>query len=285
VGAAKLGLTAGFIGKVGDDPFGYYLKKVLQDNNVDTSYLIHDKYARTTLSYVALKSGGARDCMFYRNPGADMLLSADEIGEEYFNGASIFHYGSISLGSPESEKATLKAIEYARKNNVTIAYDPNLRLSLWESEELAREKINAGFEFADLVKISDEEFKFITGTDSVEECAEYLLNKGCKVVLITLGADGCYYSDGKTSGYISGVKVDTVETTGAGDAFWAGVLYNVTMRLKKDRGRALSIDEEFIKAVKFANCAGALATTKMGAIPAMPTTEEVERLLLKIEND
>lgn len=275
VGAAKLGIAAGFIGKVGNDPFGYYLKKVLEDNKVDTGNLIFDHHARTTLSFIAQRSDGVRDCMFYRNPGADMLLSPEEIDEKYFKGAGIFHFGSISLGSPKSEAATLKAIEYARKNNMIISYDPNLRLSLWEDETLAREKINEGFKYADIVKISDEEYGFITGKTNHEDCAEYILSKGCKVVLVTLGANGCYYSDGKISGSIPGLKVNVVETTGAGDAFVAAMLYKIIGRMKENRETALNIDESFIKAVEFANCSGALATTKMGAIPALPTVDEV----------
>lgn len=275
VGVSRLGVTSGFIGKVGEDPFGDFLKKCLDDNNVDTKQLMFDKNARTTLSYVALKPDGDRDCMFYRNPGADMLLSAEELDVAYYEGASVFHFGSISLGSPVSEKATLKAIDYAKSNGLVISYDPNLRLNLWDDEEFCRQKINEGFSFADVVKISDEEYPFITNTNSPEACAEYILSKGCKLVIVTLGADGCFYSDGKTSGYIPGVTVKAIETTGAGDAFVAGLLYGLFGRLKTNPDNALVIDNDLIEKIKFANCAGALTTTKIGAIPAMPTVEEV----------
>lgn len=281
VGAVKLGVKSGFIGKVGNDPFGFYLKKVLDDLNVDTSLLIFDDYARTTLSFVGLKSDGVRDCMFYRNPGADMLLSPEEISEEYISQAKVFHYGSISLGSERSKQATLKAIEYAQKHGLVISYDPNLRLSLWDDEKAAKEEINNGFKYADIVKISDEEFEFITGAKTVEECAKYVLGKGCKAVVVTLGGNGCYYSDGKNSGYIEGNKVDTVETTGAGDAFVSALLSSITENIDEYNHDSIIADEKFAGFVKFANCVGALATTKYGAIPSLPLREEVEVFLSK----
>jgi len=279
VGAARLGANAGFIGKVGDDPFGYFLKKVLDDNNVDTSCLIFDKKARTSLAFIARRSDGTKDITFYRHPGADMLLAPEEVDEEYFRGGRIFHFGSISLGSPSSEAATLKAIEYARKNKLLISYDPNLRLDLWENQNLARKKINEAFQYADLVKISEEEYGFITGCTSPEECVEYILSKGCKLVLVTMGADGCFYSDGRVSGRIPGINVEVVETTGAGDAFMAAILYRLTERMKKASLGELAIDDGIIKDIEFANAAGALATTKMGAIPALPKEDEIKSLL------
>jgi fructokinase len=278
-GVARMGFRAGFIGKVGEDPFGYYLKKVLDDIQVDTSYLVFDKYARTTLSFVAQKSDGVRDCMFYRNPGADMLLEPEELSGDYFQNAKIFHFGSISLGSEKSKQATLKALEYAKKYNLLISYDPNLRLSLWDDPGVAKQEINSGFEHAHVVKISAEEYEFITGCKTVEECAEYILKKGPRLVIVTLGENGCYYSDGKTSGDSKGFAVNVSETTGAGDAFVAGVLTSLVKRIAKGVPKALEIDQELIDAFAFANGAGALATTKMGAIPSLPTTPEVEAFL------
>jgi fructokinase len=280
-GFAKLGGTAGFIGKVGEDPFGYYLKAVLDAIPVDTSALVFDTEARTTLSFVANHSSGIRDCVFYRNPGADMLLSPEEISEAYIKQAQIFHYGSISFNSPLSKQATLKALEYAKKHRLLISYDPNLRMSLWENEELAREEINAGFLFADLVKISEEEMEFVTGEDSLEACAEYILRKGPRLVLISRGKDGCFYSDGKTSGVLSGIKVNAVETTGAGDAFMAAVLYQLAQNLHDGSEASLQVDSELLAILRFANAAGALATTRIGAIPALPTASEVNELLQK----
>jgi fructokinase len=280
-GFARLGGTSGFIGKVGNDPFGYYLKAVLDEIPVDTTCLAMDKEARTTLSFVANHSTGIRDCVFYRNPGADMLLSPGEISEEYIKHALIFHYGSISFNSPLSKQATLKALEYAKKHRLLISYDPNLRLSLWESEVLAREEINAGFQYADLVKISEEEMEFITGSQSLEACAAYILLKGPRLVLISRGKDGCFYSDGTTSGYLNGIEVNAIETTGAGDAFMAAVLYQLSQNIQAGKEASLSVNTKLVAILQFANAAGALATTRIGAIPALPTTIEVNELLRK----
>ncbi|MFF2090616.1 PfkB family carbohydrate kinase [Paenibacillus sp. NPDC058174] len=269
-GVVKLGGTAGFIGKVGDDPFGHYLKRVLDDLTVDTRCLALDREARTTLSFVAQKPDGDRDCMFYRHPGADMLLSAADIDEVYMSQGTIFHYGSISLGSPSSKEATLQALAFARAHGLLISYDPNLRMDLWPDQEHARKEINEGFGYADIVKISEEEFRFITGCSTVEECGRYILERGPKLVIVTLGKDGCYYTTGESSGYSEGFKAEVVETTGAGDAFVAAVLQGLAER--KKAGQPLF--EELPELLRFANAAASLATTRIGAIPSLPTREE-----------
>jgi fructokinase len=276
VGVARLGRTSSFIGKVGTDPFGHYLKQVLDDCSVDTSHLVFDDYARTTLSFVAQKADGVRDCMFYRNPGADMLLKPEEISEEYISQAKIFHFGSISLGSEDAKAATLKALEYAKKHKLLISYDPNLRLTLWDDLDLAKKEINSGFEHADIVKISEEEFEFITGCKTIEECTEYILNMGPQLVIVTLGGEGCFYSDGKNGGYVKGFEVDVLETTGAGDAFVAYVLSNLLDKIDKTQPIQLQVDDEFVQILTMANGAGALATTKLGAIPSLPTNAEIK---------
>jgi fructokinase len=275
-GIVKLGGTAGFIGKVGCDPFGFYLKSVLQELKVDTSYLAFDEETRTTLSFVAQNPDGDRDCIFYRHPGADMRLTPEEIVEKYFCNASIFHYGSISLGSESSKAATLRALEYARAPTLLISYDPNLRMDLWRDPEHAYKEINEGFGYADFVKISEEEYKFITRCQDVEECGRYILDLGAKLVVVTLGKDGCYYTNGQSSGYVAGYSAHVVDTTGAGDAFVAAMLHNFVKRMKAG---ASNLDQGLLQMLQFANAAGSLATTRIGAIPSLPTIEEVEALL------
>jgi hypothetical protein len=157
-GLAKLGISSGFIGKVGEDPFGYFLKKVLDDINVDSSHLVFDKTARTTLSYVAQKSDGVRDCIFYRNPGADMLLMPEEIDEDYIKDAVIFHFGSFSLKGEPGKQATYRALEYAKKHHRIISYDPNYRSTLWDDDQEAKNLINSVDE-ADRYKKLDKKTK------------------------------------------------------------------------------------------------------------------------------
>ncbi len=279
-GVARLGLKAGFIGKVGDDPFGAYLRNVLDELGVDTSFLMADPDARTTLSFVAQKSDGVRDCMFYRNPGADMRLRPDELDGNYFGGAAIFHFGSISLGCEPVKSATLHAIKLAREKGALISYDPNLRPSLWPDMETARREILAAFPLADIVKISEEEYGDILGVDSPEACAEAILGMGAKLVVVTLGPNGCYYSDGTHSGSLPTFgDVTVVETTGAGDAFVAATLSGIRSRLKNGDPGALRADDAFRRILFSANAAGSLATTKLGAIPSLPTLTEVDAFL------
>ncbi len=282
VGVKKLQVNSSFVGKVGKDPFGYYLKEVLDGTGVDTSGLVFDEAAKTTLSFVANKSDGIRDCVFYRNPGADMLLEPFEVSENLFKAAKIFHYGSISLGSEKSKAATLKAIEYAKVHKLVISYDPNYRPDLWKDKEKARNEMNQAIQYADFVKISEEEFEFITGCKTVEECAAYILSKGPKLVAITLGGKGCFYSDGIHQGYLDGFAVQTVETTGAGDAFVAAVLKKIVERIDFNLKVFPENSEELVEMMVFANAAGALATTKVGAIPSMPSVEEVMQLIKKV---
>lgn len=278
-GLAKLGRKAGFIGKVGRDPFGEYLTQVLRDAGIDVSGMSYDDEARTTLSYVANRSNGVRDCMFYRNPGADMRLAPADLVETAFASAKAFHFGSISLGCEPVRSATMQALEWAKKYGLLVSYDPNLRLSLWDDEDFAKKEIRAAFRFADVVKISEEEMEFVTGFDTLEESASYILKQGPKLVVITRGGDGCYYTDGKSSGILDGHRMNVVETTGAGDAFVAGLLTKLLERRDRTGAFELVADEETAEAIRFANAAGALATTKVGAIPAMPSQDEVARLL------
>lgn len=278
VGVSKLGRSSGFIGKVGEDPFGHFLQEVLTFNGVDTSLLKYDTEARTTLSFVAFNEEEERNCMFYRNPGADMRLGASDIQEDYFINSSIFHFGSISMSENSCEEATLKALAYAKKHNLIISYDPNLRSMLWRNDTLAREKICQGFNYADIVKISEEEMEFITGVSDIERSAEKILSHGCNIVIVSMGSRGCYYSDGTSKGYLKGNKVATVETTGAGDAFVAATLYRILQRMDQGENQPLKMDADMIDALEFANYAGALATTKMGAIPGLPTLMEIQTL-------
>ena len=183
--------------------------------------------------------------MFYRNPGADMLLDESEISDAYIAQAKIFHFGSISLGSEKCRLATVKALGIAKNNGKVISYDPNLRLDLWPDFDIAHQEILFGFKYADIVKISEEEHEFITGCKTIEESAAFILNHGPRLVIVTLGKDGCYYTNGTRSGRIGCISVETIDTTGAGDAFVASMLCGV---LKFHDGRmkqVFDLDDRF----------------------------------------
>jgi fructokinase len=274
VGLARLGVSSSFMGKVGDDDFGHFLAQTLCENGVDTTPLVFSAEARTALAFVSLTAGGERDFMFYRHPSADMLFEPGEVRGESFEGARIFHYGSISLIGEPSRSATLHAIRRAREAGCLISYDPNLRLPLWPSEEEARAGLMKGWEYAQVIKASAEEVTFLTGEADVEEGVRRLWHPDLKLVAITEGAEGCRYTTGKASGRLPGFAVEVADTTGAGDGFVAGLLAALIAN------PALWEDIPALEeALRFANAVGALTTTRLGAIPALPTRAAVEAFL------
>jgi len=274
---SRLGLSTVFIGKVGQDAFGEFLKETIVEQGVDTRGLILTEEANTTLAFVHLSEGGERSFSFYRNPGADMLLHIEDVDEEILKGSYIFHFGSVSMTKEPARTTTLKAAERAKELGKIISYDPNLRPPLWDSLEEAREIISLGLPYADVLKISEEELEFLTGHKDPETGSKALYEKyNTPIILVTLGPDGCFYRSGERTGHMPGFKVKSVDTTGAGDAFLGGFLY----QLIKSGKEPSQLDENDLKqAVRFANAMGALTTTKRGAIPAIPSMEEVNKLL------
>ena len=276
VGLAKLGVDAGFIGKVGADPFGNFLTETLQRNNVDTAYLIAGETSRTTLAFVATRSDGMKDITFYRHPGADIQLSPDEIDVDYIHSAELFHYGSVSLSHSPTREATLKAIQYAKSAGAFISYDPNLRLMLWDNADDAKHWIWEVMSYADVVKISEEEWEFVTGDIELKQGVERILGLGVKLLVVTLGERGCYYTNGNVEGSVDGFAVEVVDTLGAGDAFVAAMLTQLMTHADIE-----SLEKDKLDAImRYANAAGALATQKVGVIPALPTHSEIEQFLL-----
>ncbi len=274
VGIARLGLSSGFVGMVGQDDFGDFLIQTLQYQSVDTSGLKQTTKARTALAFVSLKEDGERDFMFYRNPSADMFFAASDLDPSYLQNTKIFHYGSISLGAQASRDATLQAVEIARRQGAFISYDPNLRLNLWPSEEEARAGMQLGWSRADLIKVSEEELHFLSGQEDLERGAHHLWHERLKLLVVTQGAAGCTYFTPEGRGSIPGIPVKAIDATGAGDAFVAGLLFKLTPMLHQNW------PQEFLEeALRFACATGALATTKNGAIPALPSLQEVEALL------
>lgn len=275
VGLAKLGIDAGFIGKVGADAFGDFLRETLQQNSVDTSYLIAGETARTTLAFVATRSDGMKDITFYRHPGADIQLSPDEIDTGYVQSTELFHYGSVSLSHSPSREATLHAIQSAKASGAMLSYDPNLRLPLWDNADDAKQWIWEVMPYADVVKISEEEWEFITGDTELTGGIERILGLGVTLLVVTLGERGCYYTNGTVDGYVDGCAVDVVDTLGAGDAFVAAML----MQLMKHEDIQVLDASRLSAIMRYANAAGALATQKVGVIPALPTPSEIEQFL------
>jgi fructokinase len=272
---AKLGGEALFAGKVGADPFGRFLKNTLDEVGVDTSMLVLDNKSNTTLAFVSLKSDGERDFVF--NRGADELLYINELEEQKILASEIIHFGSATalLGGP-SKGTYLKVMELARKKEIFISFDPNYRVDLWKGRlqefiEVSRECLK----HADFVKVSDEEIKIISGQGDIAAGVKVFHELGAKIVAVTLGKEGTLISNGEESSVVESIKIQAVDSTGAGDAFVGASLYKIA---GLENPKALIKDFEKIKEITaFANKVGAIVCTKLGAIAALPSMEEVEK--------
>ena len=276
VGLSRLGVSSGFMGKVGDDPFGHFLARTLAEAGVDVSALRYATEARTALAFVSLRADGEREFTFYRHPSADMLYAPTEVDEAYVRGACLLHFGSISLISEPSRGATLRAVELAREAGLLVSYDPNLRSGLWADAKAARAGIRLGWPEADVVKVSEEELEFLTGDPNPADAARKLWHDRLRLLAVTRGHLGCRYFTATSSGEVASFAVAAVDTTGAGDGFMAGLLRGLLL----DGPEAAVRDETRLRAIcRFANAVGALTTTERGAIPALPTLDRVEAFL------
>jgi fructokinase len=278
-GLARLGVSSGFIGRVGDDPLGHFLADTLAAEGVDVSQIGFERRARTGLAFVSLTAEGERDFVFFRHPSADMFLSPGHINPSYVKKAQAIVYGSIGLITEPCRSGVLKALAIARDAGVLRVYDANLRLSLWGSESEARYGLRLGLDRADVLKLSLDELEFLSGTRDlpagVEKlwAANPLQGNGMRLMIVTSGAQGCAYRTATDFGQLPGYSVDTVDTTGAGDGFLAGLLAELM-------AANFSLERENVEnALRFANAAGALTTTQRGAIPALPTRSQVGTLL------
>ncbi|KAI4372730.1 hypothetical protein MLD38_010929 [Melastoma candidum] len=275
IAVTRIGGRSAFVGKLGDDEFGHMLAGILREKGVVCEGINFDKGARTALAFVTLRADGEREFMFYRNPSADMLLKPEELNLELIRSAKAFHYGSISLIVEPCRSAHLKAMEVAREAGALLSYDPNLRLPLWPSAEEAREQILSIWEKSDIVKVSDVELEFLTGSDKIDdETALTLWRPSIKLLLVTLGEKGCRYYTKDFRGAVDSFHVKTVDTTGAGDSFVGALLSKIV-----DDHSIIEDEVRLREVLRFANACGAITTTKKGAIPALPTEEDALRLI------
>ncbi|OCL27995.1 fructokinase [Orenia metallireducens] len=277
VGLSKLGAKATFVGKVGNDVLGDFLKETLDEKGVNTDSMLLTDEARTGLVFVTLDKSGERSFSFYINPSADTFLSQDDIDPEIFKEHKILHFGSISLIHEPARSATKYAVQQAKENRMIISYDPNLRLNLWADAESAKAGIVSMLGEADILKISDEELEFITGRDDVEFGVKQLKEEyNIPLIYVTFGSKGSYYYYKDELEFVPAIKVETVDTTGAGDAFVSGILYN----LNKTDKEISELDKEFLNSTtRFASISGALAASQKGAMSALPTLEQVKERL------
>lgn len=264
--ASRLGLSTQFIGKVGADAAGSFLRSTLEDAGVGTDGLLTDAAASTTLAFVEVSpSDGERSFSFMRAPGADTLLRADEVGLDLLHRCRILHVGSLSLTSEPARSTTLFAVEEAGEFGALISYDPNYRADVWPSRGVASDEIAGLLAAADLVKINREEVELVCGTVGVSiaserEAAETLLARGPRLVAITLGAQGAYLATRGAQARVAAVPCEVVDTTGAGDAFWGAAL----AWLVRERGVQTAADLDALSTEDLAAC-GSYACTAAAA--------------------
>ena len=277
---ANMGKKAAFIGKVGADMHGSFLRDTLSARNIDVTGLVTDETSFTTLAFVELAGDGERRFSFARKPGADTRIRVDELNIELLQSTKIFHFGSLSLTDEPARSATLEAVQMAKRYGAIISFDPNYRPLLWRSESEATLRMRAVLPYVDIIKTSSEEALLLTGATGLEAAASELVKLDISCVVVTLGAEGAIVGTSEGVFRTDAVKCDVVDTTGAGDAFWGGFLFKLLESGKHPR--ELRLDEARDCAV-FGTACAALCVQKRGAIPALPVYREAAGLYEKIK--
>ncbi|MFI3115262.1 MAG: carbohydrate kinase [Clostridia bacterium] len=277
VSATKLGLNTAFIGKIGCDMQGEFLRKTLIDQKIETKGLISDDKYFTTLAFVSINENGERNFAFARKPGADTMLSYDEVDLDLVENTKVFHFGSLSLTDETARKATIFAVNKAKEAGALISYDPNYRAPLWSSKEEAIEKMRSVLDYVDILKISDEETELITDQKDPYKACEVLISKGISLVAVTLGSKGALIATKEGAVQVDGFKPARIcDTNGAGDSFWGGFLYKIIENNTVISEISLDTIREN---TTFANAVASLCVENFGAIPAMPTLDLVKKRL------
>ncbi len=268
----NLGKKTAFIGKIGNDALGKMLKKTVEDQGICIDNLVEDEEIHTTLAFVHSDKDGDRSFSFYRNPGADLMLQWEEINVDFLVNTKIFHFGTLSMTEEEIKNVTKKAVQKAKENGVLISFDPNFRPPLWKDMEDARQQTWYGIGQCDILKISDDEILFLTGTKDIDEGIARIREKShAKLICATMGKNGSkVYYKGKTVFGRPFLRKDTIETTGAGDTFMACVLNTVL-----EKGLEQLTQESLTEMLLFANAASSIITTRKGALKVMPQRQEI----------
>lgn len=273
----RLGGESEMITQLGKDPFGDKILDDFRSHNIGCRYVLRTDKANTSLAFVSLGADGNREFSFYRNPGADMLLSKDEIQNEWFQDCGVLHFCSVSLGNFPMKEAHRKAILCAKEHGALISFDPNIRLALWKSPNDLKAAILEFLPYADILKISDEELEFITGETAIEKAKERLLSNS-RLIIYTTGGSGAQAFTKTVSCQADGCKVSAVDTTGAGDGFIGSFLYQLCAGKKEIETLCA---EELQEYLRFSNGFCALSVQKHGAIDSYPKKEEVLQFIQK----
>ncbi len=287
VAAARLGARSAFIGKVGDEAFGHFLAGVLAGEGVETRGMRFDPAARTTMAFIAMPDENTAEFVFYRNPGADMMLRPDELDLALLQETKTFHFGSISLIDEPSRSATLEAVRVARAAGVRVSFDVNYRPSLWPEPARAYDVMMDMLPLAHLVKVNEIELELLSGSADLEQGSRLLRERGPELVVVTLGPRGSFFRSAGGYGHVPAFAVRTVDAVGCGDAFTAALLGQLTGAIPPafplESGAAGVWGErspaELYQILRYANAVGALTAQKQGVIPALPTAAQVADFL------
>ena len=275
VSAARLGARSGFMGAIGADAFGTFLRETLTSQGVDDRAVLSVPYP-TTLALVARNTGGIPDFVFYR--GADAQFRPEDVPEDLVAASRFISAGLTSMTAEPSRSAVLAAIEIASHRGVLVCIDPNLRPSSWPTLQDALRTAAPLLDAAHIVKINDEEARLFAGTDDLDE-AVGMLDIPQRLLIVTLGARGCLWRWKGRGGMVAAPPVDSKDSTGAGDAFLGALLAELS-RLDVDRASFSRLTTEDLDgALAFACAAGAISCTRVGAMASLPTRTEVEGLL------
>jgi fructokinase len=281
VALTNLGQDASFIGQVGDDHFGHFLAHVLKDKAVDIDGLLFNKQYLTTLAIVSLTSDGDRSFSFYRKEGADVMITPQDVFFEKIDEADIFHIGSVSMSDEPSRETSFTLLKYAKQKGKIISYDPNLRELLWKDLNDAKEQIIKGLYFADILKVSEEELYFITHEKDIEKACKMISNTyGVKLILVTLGSEGCNYYLQEYFGHVQSFKVKAIDATGAGDGFLGGFLAKF---MQSGKSIHELIEDDLKQFALYANACGAHATTIKGAIGSLANKSKIKEMFGVVE--
>ena len=272
----NFGKKTAFIGKVGDDAFGKKLIQVVKEQGINTDNLIVDKEVGTTLAFVHTAKDGDRSFSFYRNPGADMMLRWNEVEQSKLSDTEIFNFGTLSMTDEYIADVTMNAVKKAKESGAVISFDPNLRPPLWKDMEDARQRMWYGISQCDILKISDDEIAFLSGTEDIDSGIECIMQKSQpKLICATMGKNGSKaYYNGESVFSQPFLRNDTIETTGAGDTFMACVLNAVL-----ENGLEQLSHDKLADMLRFANAASSIITTRKGALKVMPAKEEIMQVI------
>lgn len=277
---SRLGGNSRMLTQLGDDPFGHRIIDELKSVGVDTSCISLTDKANTALAFVSLGENGDRTFSFYRKPSADMLCKAESVREESFEGVFALHFCSVSIGDFPMKEAHKRAIDIMRRRNGIISFDPNLRFNLWNSREALQTAVREFIPLSDIVKLSEDELEFVTGSDDIDKASKRLFDSGVKLVLYTCGCGGAYALTPEVKAFAPAEKVRAVDTTGAGDGFAGAFLWSIEKLCHRPEELASLSEEALLDCLGFANRFCALSVMKKGAIASYPTLDEMKKINL-----